>query len=143
MSDKYTEWQKREEARKQAEKERRDEVKAKIIKTMLENNIDQIIGTYEGSGDSCNAEGFQCRRVKPGFDTDIVSSDTDDFDVVDYPGDCDELYGFIWDCAYGTHPGFENNEGGHGEVIILSSGRIVVRHWDYIIEEVERGEVEL
>lgn len=42
---------------------------------------------------------------------------------------------FVWDFAYGRHPGFENSEGGQGTLTWdTASDRITLRHEDNYIE---------
>ena len=62
--------------------------------------VREISGTYDGYGDSGNFEDICLDGGK------IIPSD----DL------CQAIGNFVWDVAYYHHNGFENNEGGFGEM---------------------------
>ena len=61
----------------------------------------RVTMTYDGYGDEGNVQDV---TIEP----ETVALSTDDSEA---------LESFGWDRAYALHPGFENNEGGYGELI--------------------------
>ena len=69
---------------------------------LLALGADQLEGHYDGYGDSGNVEDISA--TKNGEPIELPS---DLMERLDY---------FIWSLGYNRHPGFENNEGGDGDV---------------------------
>lgn len=87
-----------------------------------EFDVDNLTIEYAGGGDSGSVE-----------DMSVYSNGQ----KVDFPDNFDRLLDVIgWDIAYQTHPGFEINEGGSGELVcefVDGKWSIQLDHKDYII----------
>jgi hypothetical protein len=47
---------------------------------------------------------------------------------------------FTWDILYLHHAGFENNDGGHGELVIdVAAGTFDLSHYDRFVDSVFSG----
>lgn len=74
--------------------------RAEQLKTLTALNISQVDAKYDAYGDSGNIEDI---TVTPkGVELDDAQETT--------------LSDFLWSVAYQLHPGFENNDGGYGEL---------------------------
>lgn len=106
------------EARKRAA-EQRVETRAALLVELRALGVTSIEMQYEGYGDSGNVE-----EVLVSPDT-ITLTEEMRLRVED----------FGWDLAYALSPGFENNEGGYGELTwALATDKIDVSHSNRYIE---------
>jgi hypothetical protein len=106
------------EAQKRAAQQR-VETRAALLTEMRALGVSGIEVQYEGYGDSGNVEDVV---VTPGT---IILTDELRRRVED----------FGWDFAYALSPGFENNEGGYGELTwSLEADKIDVSHSNRYIE---------
>lgn len=81
--------------------------------------ITEVTATYDGYGDSGNVEDVS---VEP---SGIEISEDLDRQIAD----------FVWSLAYHNHPGFENNEGGYGELTWdIAADSITLDHADRYVE---------
>ena len=99
--------------------EQRVEIRAALLSELRAIGVTSIEVQYEGYGDSGNVENV------------VVTPDTIAFS--------EELRrrveDFGWDFAYALSPGFENNEGGYGELTwALEADKINVTHSNRYIE---------
>ena len=106
------------EARKRAA-EQRVETRAALLVELRALGVTSIEMQYEGYGDSGNVEEV------------LVSPDT--ITLTEEMRRLVEDFG--WDFAYALSPGFENNEGGYGELTwALATDKIDVSHSNRYIE---------
>ena len=82
------------------QKERLFMERADILRTLRSVGITQIEGRYDAYGDSGNVEDI---TITP-----------EEISASNHMGE--RLKDFVWRVAYGEHPGFENNDGGFGEL---------------------------
>ena len=81
--------------------------------------ITEVTAEYEGYGDSGNIEDVTVQPVGIALPYDLAT----------------KLGDFAWSVAYHQHPGFENNEGGYGELTwALETDKIDVSHSNRFIE---------
>jgi hypothetical protein len=106
------------EARKRAA-EQRVETRAALLVELRALGVTSIEMQYEGYGDSGNVEEV------------LVSPDT----ITLTEEIRRRVEDFGWDFAYALSPGFENNEGGYGELTwALATDKIDVSHSNRYIE---------
>ena len=99
--------------------EQRVETRAALLSELRALGVRSIEVQYEGYGDSGNVEDVV---VTP--DTTTLTEDLRR-----------RVEDFGWDFAYALSPGFENNEGGYGELTwVLKTDKIDVRHSNRYIE---------
>ncbi len=92
--------------------ERRKETRAELLAELRGRGVEEVEAQYDGYGDSGNVNSVVAspRRV------DIGDIET-------------RLMDFVWDVAYGLHPGFEINEGAEGTFTWdIATDRIDVEH---------------
>lgn len=133
---------------REEDRQRREEIakkKAVICEVLRKHGVYMLVAEYSGEGDSGNVEGTLAYRLADGFNPETDGDPTigEGLEDVDVPRfDNHSLDEFVWECAYGTHPGFENNEGGHGSVIIwVDAERVVVEHWNHVLTEERADDV--
>ncbi|WP_420006467.1 DUF6878 family protein [Arenibacterium sp. LLYu02] len=99
--------------------EQRVETRATLLSELRALGVTSIEVQYEGYGDSGNVE------------NDVVNPDT-----ISLTEDLRRrVEDFGWDFAYALCPGFENNEGGYGELTwALEADKIDVSHSNRYIE---------
>lgn len=88
---------------RESERKRQDKTRFErgdMLRSLRTVGVTEITGTYDAYGDSGNVE-----------DIAIVPAEISVSDDMD-----SRLLDLIWDTAYGLHPGFENNDGGFGEL---------------------------
>jgi len=134
------------------EQERREELsvqKVHICNILKVAGIDRVVAEYEGSGDSGNMQDIACYKISPVEDIAAACAQMEDVfenvldEVYAHAPFREDLYKYLWECAYGAHPGFEINEGGRGTVTILvGSCRVIVEHWNYVTTEEQENDVE-
>ncbi|GGE52586.1 hypothetical protein GCM10011360_44340 [Primorskyibacter flagellatus] len=99
--------------------EQRVETRAALLSELRALGVTNIEVQYEGYGDSGNVEDVV---VAP--DTITLTEDLRR-----------RVEDFGWDFAYALSPGFENNEGGYGELTwVLETDKIDVSHSNRYIE---------
>lgn len=87
---------------------------------LLALGADELTGHYDGYGDSGNVEDISATK---GGEPIELSDDL-----------TQRLDSFIWSLGYNRHPGFENNEGGYGDVLWnLTDDKIELDHADRYI----------
>lgn len=121
--------------RKQREHVR--ETKAALMPVLRDLNIKYVLVHYTGYGDSGQIEEVCCygeRDTAPeDYWDDKGKIDTPDV-VVTLPTETgkklkDVLEEFGWQAAYSSNPGFENNEGGQGDVVIdVMEDTVTIEH---------------
>ena len=94
-------------------------MRADLLARLRVLGVTEVIARYEGYGDSGNVEEL---ALQP--------------DQTDLPDDLETaLRDFAWSFAYHLHPGFENNEGGYGELTWdVSADSITLDHADRYVE---------
>ena len=96
--------------------ERKQETAAARIALLAElkaAGITQVDANYDGCGDSGNVDytSFKPEGIKPSDDLAM------------------RLCDFLWSVAYNLYPGFENNDGGCGDIIwVIETDVIDVEH---------------
>ena len=107
-----------EEIRREQEQELRDQRQA-ILKTLRTAGATRVTIQYDAYGDAGNVEDV---TLEP-EGTQLASEDAEVLDA------------FGWDQAYSLHPGFENNEGGYGELNWdIAEDRIDLTHHDRFVD---------
>jgi hypothetical protein len=87
--------------------------------------------TYSGSGDSCDEFCFKIYNEEDEYDLDSVEKPPREF--------MKKVEDAIWDLL---PSGFENNEGGQGEVTIdIETGKITVEHDQFYTESAHTKDV--
>lgn len=159
-----TEWQKQQAEREREELKKFKKEKKAHCKKLKAAGIVKVSGEYQGSGDSGNMGDIVAYKLKENYLIDQggalegeelqewianASKGVDD-DALEVAQDTatrhlmKDLDDFLFSAAYGAHPGFENNEGGHGVVtLFVEEERVLVEHWDYIQTEEQAEDVTL
>lgn len=103
------------EEQRRAAAQRLKEERAALLAKLRALGITALEAWYDGYGDSGNVGEIVLRPAGAGL------------------GDLESrLADFIWDVAYGQHPGFEVNDGGEGCVIWdMAANRIDLKHADF------------
>jgi hypothetical protein len=112
--------------------------KAALMLLLKAKGIDTVIASYCGSSDEGSIE-LVCAFTADNKPVDLKG------DRVIAVGEGDDkrtftslealLEDFAWDCVCKHHDGFENNDGGRGDVNInVPSGRVWIEHNDYYTE---------
>ena len=84
--------------------------------------VTEILGRYDGYGDSGNSEYVGCSPSTVEIDNALIQ----------------KIQDFIWVMAYDQSPGFENNEGGEGELIWnIETDKIAIEHASFYTERDE------
>ena len=93
--------------------------RADILPALQKLGVTEVTARYDGYGDSGNVEDVTVTPVE-----------------IDLPGDLKrKIADFAWSVAYHNHPGFENNEGGYGELTWdIGADSITLDHADRFIE---------
>ena len=94
-------------------------IRADLLRACRATGATAVEATYDGYGDSGNIEdlAFVPTRIVP-----LGATGT-------------RLADFLWQMAYDRHPGFENNEGGYGEVRWdLEADTISIDHAERYVE---------
>lgn len=90
-----------------------------LLRRLRMAGVRTLFGSYDGYGDSGNYEEISLDNGR------VIPSG----DLVETLGD------FVWDVAYFHHSGFENNEGGYGELTWdIEADSITLDHADRFIE---------
>lgn len=99
------------------------EKRSTLLPKLRKADIEQIEATYDGYGDSGNIEDVILLPEGVRGSAGLRSTQLE------------ELQDFLWDVAYGLHPGFEINEGGFGEISWdLRTDKISVSHSERFID---------
>jgi uncharacterized protein DUF6878 len=112
-----------------AEMEKR---KRPLIEALRRLGFASVVAVYDGEGDSGQIDSIAAYATDSSELTirgDIV--------VGDAPPEAlhEVLDEFFWDCLTTYHDGFENNDGGYGEITIeMATGKVTIDHNDRIIE---------
>lgn len=75
-------------------------IRAELLRSLRSAGVAEIVACYDGCGDSGNIDGmeFHPAGIAPAGGTETRMAD------------------FAWSFVHHRHPGFENNEGGFGEL---------------------------
>ena len=93
--------------------------RAELIVQLRALGINEVTAEYEGYGDSGNVEDVNVQPAEVQLPEALVTAVGD----------------FAWSLAYHHHPGFENNEGGYGELTWdVSADSITLDHADRYVE---------
>lgn len=93
-------------------------------KEMYKHGWRKIVVSYSGSGDSCDDFSATVWNEEGKYSLNEIDTPPREF--------TQELQDAIWDLL---PPGFENNEGGSGEIKInVKTGKITVEHDQYYVE---------
>ncbi|GFE67099.1 DUF6878 family protein [Litoreibacter roseus] len=107
-----------EEAQRQRETALKDE-RARLLVALRAAGATGVTVQYDAYGDSGNVQDMTLEPVG----TELSSEDAK------------ALENFGWDQAYSLHPGFENNEGGYGEMTWdITEDRIDLTHHDRFVD---------
>ncbi len=100
------------------EAERLKVVRAALLAELRARGVEEVEAFYDGYGDSGNVNSVAGRPESAGI------------------GDIEtRLMDFVWDVAYGLHPGFETNDGAEGSFTWnVAEDRIDVDHADFYTE---------
>lgn len=99
-------------------------------KELYKHGWKEIVVQYSGSGDNCDDFEAKIWNEEDEFSMDDVKSPPKEF--------MQKVQDAIWDLL---PSGFENNEGGSGEVKIdIETGKITVEHDQYYIESTHTSE---
>lgn len=116
LSTDFTAWLARD---RKARAERISGERYRLLRRLRMAGIHELVGTYDGYGDSGNYEDIT-------LDGGAV---TPSKDLTEDLGD------FVWEVAYFLHNGFEINEGGYGELTWdIETDRIALDHSDRFID---------
>lgn len=103
------------EEQRQAEAQRLKAERAVLLEALRKKGIDGIEAWYDGYGDSGNVG--EIALTPAGATLGALAPRVADF---------------IWDVAYGQHPGFEINDGGEGCLVWdLAANRVDLEHADF------------
>ncbi len=101
--------------------ERLKETRTNLLADLCARGVEEVEAQYDGYGDSGNVNSV---AVRPKL-----------VDIGDIEA---RLMDFVWDVAYGLHPGFEINEGGEGTLTWnVTEDRIDVDHASFYTERDE------
>ncbi|MBM9595097.1 DUF6878 family protein [Roseitranquillus sediminis] len=93
--------------------------RAELLRSLRSAGVTEFVACYDGCGDSGNIDGmeFQPAGIKPAHETGTRIAD------------------FAWSFVHHRHPGFENNEGGFGQLRWdLSDDTISIDHGNRHVE---------
>lgn len=106
--------------------------KLALVEALRKLGIASVVAVYDGAGDSGQIESIAAYTAD-GSEITIKGQ----IIVADAPPEPMEevLDAFCWDCLVAYHQGFENNEGGYGEITIeIATRKVTIDHNDRIIE---------
>ena len=116
----------------------------KLLEHLRSKNVTQVDASYSGYGDSGNVDYLQ---LTPPVDT------SEFLEQVPHPWVAGQmmtrtlhtaLSDFFWSLAYDNNPGFENNDGGQGEIVWdITADKITLDHSYNITETISEPTVEL
>lgn len=132
------------------EKTKRDTLRANFVNHkrvvfawMMAHNITHVVVYYDGSGDSGQIEGIHAYRgyqsvLKEGESVDWPKTQVDFGPLTSQTNAEQAFVDLAWRMiSIGGHDGFENNDGGYGEIIFsVPDDCIKLEHNDRIIETV-------
>ena len=103
------------------------DAKAPILKALASLGVAKVVIAYDGEGDS-----GQVNDITATTDKDAeVSLDAPYLETTLH----EALDDLAWDCLTAYHVGFENNEGGEGDITInVADGVITIDHNDRIVQ---------
>ncbi len=139
MSDTPTiDWAAREAAEVKDRNERVQAAKTALIVALKSIGAATVTVEYNGEGDSGQVNATTARTAE-----NVVVPLDMPFPV-DNPNKSETLETaldeFVWDILYLHHAGFENNDGGYGELVIdVAAGTVDLNHYDRFIDSVFRG----
>lgn len=119
-------------------------MRAELLSKLRELGAVTVQANYSGYGDSGNVDHLD---VTPPIDLNTMMSDIPHpwhpgqtmTRTLDYA-----LREFIWTLAYNNNPGFENNDGGQGEVTWdVQTDKISLDHSYFVTETIDEPTVEL
>lgn len=115
-----------------------------LLKVLREKNVTKVDCSYSGYGDSGNVDYLQ---LTPPVDTsEILGTIPHPWKEGEFmPRTLDNaLRDFLWSLAYDNNPGFENNDGGQGEIVWdITADKITLDHSYNITETISEPTVEL
>ena len=98
------------------------DTRAALLADLRALGVTEIEGRYDGYGDSGNSEYVGCSPSTVEIDTALIQN----------------IQNFIWDMAYIQSPGFENNDGGEGELTWnIETDKIAIEHANFYTERDE------
>ena len=107
-------------AKWQAEREAANKAaRSELLPLLRSLGIIEVTAEYEGYGDSGNIEDVTVQPAGIALPDEL----------------CTKIGDFAWSVAYHQHPGFENNEGGHGTLTWdVTADSITLDHADRYVE---------
>jgi hypothetical protein len=98
------------------------DTRAVLLADLRALGITEVLGRYDGYGDNGNSEYAGHRPATAEIDNALTQ----------------KLEDFIWAMAYAQSPGFENNDGGEGELTWnVESDKIAIEHANFYTERDE------
>lgn len=127
-------------AERQAERDAENRVlRAELVAILRDAGVETVTAHYDAYGDSGNIEEVALLPELPKLETVAVEEEADrpreDADPRLTKADASKLDDFLWSTVYGLHPGFENNEGGYGDISwdVCADG-ISIEHSDRFVD---------
>jgi hypothetical protein len=100
------------------------DARAALLADMRALGVTEVVGRYDGYGDSGNSEYAGHRPATVEIDNAMIL----------------KLQNFIWATAYAQSPGFENNDGGEGELTWnIEADKITIEHANFYTERDEHS----
>ena len=98
------------------------DARAALLADLRALGVTEIEGRYDGYGDSGNSEYVGCCPSTVEIDNRLIQ----------------KLQNFVWDMAYIQSPGFENNDGGEGDLTWnIETDKITIEHANFYTERDE------
>lgn len=95
-------------------------LRAELVAMLRDAGVETVTAHYDAYGDSGNIEEVVLLPELPKVELVAVEAEADrpqeDADHRLTTADASKLDDFLWSTVYGLHPGFENNEGGYGDI---------------------------
>ena len=127
-------------AERQAERDAENRVlRAELVAMLRDAGVETVTAHYDAYGDSGNIEEVVLLPEIPKVEPVAVEAEADrpqeDADHRLTTADASKLDDFLWSTVYGLHPGFENNEGGYGDISwdVCADG-ISIEHSDRFVD---------
>lgn len=136
--------------RHQTRREENAAIRAGLLSVLVGAGIDRIEAHYDAYGDSGNIESVDLLRkvshaplvegteIAAEASSIALEADSDLYQPVQGPlaeTDMTRLEDFLWTMVYCLHPGFENNEGGYGDIVWdLPRDTIAIEHSERFVD---------
>lgn len=127
-------------AERQAERDaERRILRSELVAVFRASGVETVKAHYDAYGDSGNIEEVVLLPELPKVETVAIGAEADRPQEVADPrlttADASKLDDFLWSTVYGLHPGFENNEGGFGDITWdVTADSISIEHSDRFVD---------